>query len=148
MAAVTSGLAGGSVSAAKVDVVKTIDTSPSATIVCLRLMLRSPFLRLDYFTCFDLSRATRSCRTRDRAEHPPQHHVMACEPRSTQRCARSDRRWLCRTDARSKVCSRLDVILCVGHLRLVNGYLWEIAMSETGNGPGASGLPPGNGRSH
>src|SRR5262245_14426449 len=50
MAAVTSGLAGGSVSAAKVDVVKTIDTSPSATITCLHLMLWSPFLRLDYFT--------------------------------------------------------------------------------------------------
>ena len=46
MAAVTSGLAGGSLSAAKVDAVKTIDASPSATIVCLLLMLWSPFLRL------------------------------------------------------------------------------------------------------
>ena len=86
MAAVTSGLAGGSVSAAKVDVIKTIDTSPSATIVCSRLMLRSPFLRLDYFTSSIFPGLRGLVEPGIERVILPQHHVMVCEPRSTQRC--------------------------------------------------------------
>src|SRR4051812_18405770 len=87
MAAVTSGLAGGSVSAAKLDVVKTIVTNPSATIVCLRLMLRFPFLRLDSCTPSIFPGLQSLVEPGIKRNIRPRHHVKAFDPQSTRKCS-------------------------------------------------------------
>src|SRR5271168_1518651 len=76
MAAVTSGLAGGALSAAKVEVGRTNNTRPNATFVSLLLMLGFPFI--DWFTLLPQSPpVSRSCRLGDRAGRQPQHCVRA-----------------------------------------------------------------------
>jgi hypothetical protein len=81
MAAVTSELAGGSLSVAKVVVAdKTIDTKPSATFMSLLLMLQFPFMRLVDLTSSSLQSLQVFKPGIERAIQP-QHHVNAFDLR-------------------------------------------------------------------